>query len=437
MTQDTRAEPRAGGGPAEDMPMLKPAPHDDALPVTLADVEAARPLLDGAILRTPTLRAPRLSALTGADVWVKYENLQATASFKERGALSKLSRLDPDEARRGVIAMSAGNHAQAVAYHGARLSISTTIVMPETTPQVKVMATEAHGAEVVLFGETVADAFSEAERLAQAEGRIFVHPYDDKDVIAGQGSVALEMIEDGPAFDAVVVPIGGGGLISGMALAFAGHAPKTEVVGVETALYPAMWSALTGEARPCGGPTLAEGIAVRDVGHLTRAVVKALVPSIVLVDETSLERAVNGFLMHQKTLAEGAGAAGLAALLAEPERFRGRTVGLVVSGGNIDPRMLAGILVRELERDERIVSFRLTILDRPGMLGRIATLLGKLGANILEVHHRRTFLDVPAKGTRLDLTVETRDHAHAQAIEAALEAEGLPVQRLGAGGADW
>lgn len=408
-----------------------------ALPVTLSDVEAARPLVASAVLRTPTLRAPRLSALTGADVHVKYENLQVTASFKERGALVKLARLTPDEMRRGVVAMSAGNHAQAVAYHGTRLGISTVIVMPQTTPQVKVAATEGFGAEVVLHGESVADAFEEAQRIASAQGRVFVHPYDDVDVIAGQGSLALEMIEDGPTFDAVLVPVGGGGLISGMAVAFAGRSPGTEVVGVETQLYPAMWTAMTGEPRPCGGPTLAEGIAVRDVGAITARIVRALVRTMVLVDEPALERAVNAFLMNQKTLAEGAGAAGLAALLCEPERFRGRTVGLVVSGGNIDPRMLAGILVRELERDERIVSFRLTILDRPGMLGMIATLLGRLGANILEVHHRRTFLDVPAKGTRLDLTVETRDRAHAERIQHALEAEGLPVQRLGAGGAEW
>ncbi|MFG1402362.1 threonine ammonia-lyase [Xanthobacter sediminis] len=417
--------------------MPQPAPLSWDLPVTLADVEAARPLLAGAILRTPTLRAPRLSALTGAEVWVKYENFQVTASFKERGALVKLSRLSPEEAERGVVAMSAGNHAQAVAYHGARLGISTTIVMPETTPQVKVSATQAFGARVILFGETVADAQAEAERIAQAEGRVFVHPYDDRDVIAGQGSIALEMMEDGPELDAVVVPIGGGGMMAGMALAFAGRSPHTEIVGVEAALYPAMWSALTGVARPCGGPTLAEGIAVRNVGAMTSRIIRALVPNIVLVEEAALEQAVNAFLMHQKTLAEGAGAAGLAALLTEPERFRGKTVGLVLCGGNIDPRMIAGILLRELERECRIVSFRLTILDRPGMLGRISTLLGRLGANILEVHHRRTFLDVPAKGTRLDLTVETRDQAHAEAIQQALEDEGLPVQRLGAGGADW
>ncbi|MEP9379018.1 threonine ammonia-lyase [Aquabacter sp. CN5-332] len=407
------------------------------LPVTLADIEAARPIVEAAVLRTPTLKAPRLSALTGAEVWVKFENFQLTASFKERGAVAKLARLSAEEARRGVIAMSAGNHAQAVAYHGTRLGISTTIVMPETTPQVKVLATEAFGARVVLHGDTVADAELEARRIAEEEKRVFVHPYDDVDVIAGQGSIGLEMIEDGTDFDSIVVPVGGGGLISGIAVAVKGRAPRTEVVGVEAALYPAMRSMLDGTERPSGGPTLAEGIAVRNVGRITAEIIARLVPQIVLVEESALERAVNAFLTLQKTVAEGAGAAGLAALLTEPERFRGKKVGLVLCGGNIDPRVLAGIMVRELERDHRIVSFRLTILDRPGMLGRISTLLGKLGANILEVHHRRTFLDVPAKGTRLDLTVETRDQAHAQAIEAALEAEGLPVQRLGAGGAEW
>lgn len=407
------------------------------LPVTLADIEAARPIVEAAVLRTPTLKAPRLSALTGAEVWVKFENFQLTSSFKERGAVAKLARLSADEARRGVIAMSAGNHAQAVAYHGTRLGISTTIVMPETTPQVKVMATEAFGARVVLHGETVADAEQEARRIAEEEKRVFVHPYDDVDVIAGQGSIGLEMVEDGTDFDSIVVPVGGGGLISGIAVAVKGRSPRTEVVGVEAALYPAMRCMLDGMERPSGGPTLAEGIAVRNVGHITAEIIARLVPNIVLVEESALERAVNTFLTLQKTVAEGAGAAGLAALLTEPERFRGKKVGLVLCGGNIDPRVLAGIMMRELERDHRIVSFRLTILDRPGMLGRISTLLGKLGANILEVHHRRTFLDVPAKGTRLDLTVETRDQAHAQAIEAALEAEGLPVQRLGAGGAEW
>ncbi|HQS08063.1 MAG TPA: threonine ammonia-lyase [Xanthobacteraceae bacterium] len=407
------------------------------LPVTLADLLAARSIVEAAVVRTPTLRAPRLSALTGADVWVKYETFQMTASFKERGAVVKLSRLTPEEARRGVIAMSAGNHAQAVAYHGTRLGISTIIVMPESTPQVKVAATEAFGARVVLHGEGVGDAELEALRIAAEEGRVFVHPYEDRDVIAGQGSIGLEMIEDGPAFDQLVVPIGGGGLISGVALAAKGLSPATEVIGVEAALYPAMWSALKGIARPCGGPTLAEGIAVRNVGTMTAAIIRRLVSDIVLVEETRLEQAVNALLTNQKVLAEGAGAAGLAAMLSDQERFKGKTVGLILCGGNIDPRVLASILVRELEREQRIVSFRLTILDRPGMLGMITTLLGQLGANILEVHHRRTFLDVPAKGTRLDLTVETRDARHAEKIQRALEAEGLPVERLGAGGTEW
>ncbi len=411
-------------------------PLAPVLPVTLADVEAARPIVTAAVVRTPTLRAPRLSELTGADVYVKYENFQVTASFKERGAVVKLSRLSPAEAQRGVIAMSAGNHAQAVAFHGTRLGITTTIVMPETTPQVKVTATRAFGAKVVLHGESVGDAEQEALRLAAAQELVFVHPYDDPDIIAGQGSLALEMLEDAPGLDCILVPVGGGGLISGMAVAVQGHAPQTRVIGVEAALYPAMWTAMTGIARDSGGPTLAEGIAVRNVGRLTTPIIRALAPEVVLVEEPELERAVNAYLTLQKTLSEGAGAAGLAALLTDPERFRGQRVGLVLSGGSIDPRVLAAILMRELERDQRIVSFRLTILDRPGMLGVISTLLGKMGANILEVHHRRTFLDVPAKGTRLDLTVETRDHLHAEAIQRALEAEGLQVRRLGAGGTD-
>ncbi|WP_188581196.1 threonine ammonia-lyase [Azorhizobium oxalatiphilum] len=419
--------------------MDRPSATLDAsrLPVTFADVEAARPLVSAAVVRTPVLRAPRLSQLTGADVYVKYENVQTTASFKERGAVARLVQLTPDEARRGVIAMSAGNHAQALAYHGTRLGISTTIVMPETTPQVKVLATEAYGAHVLLHGEGVAEAGLKAREIAGAERRVFVHPYDDPFVIAGQGSLALEMIEDAPLLDCVLVPVGGGGLISGMALAFKARSPETQVIGVEAALYPAVWSALTGTARPSGGPTLAEGIAVRDTGALTLPIIRALVSDVMLVEESALERAVNALLTLQKTLAEGAGAAGLAALLTEPERFRGRKVGLVLSGGSIDPRVLAAILMRELERDQRVVSFRLTLVDRPGTLGRITTLLGRMGANILEVHHRRTFLDVPAKGTRLDLTMETRDQTHAQEIEAALTAEGFQVQRLGAGGAEW
>jgi threonine dehydratase len=403
--------------------------------VTLADIEAARRTIGAQVLRTPMLPAPRLSALTGAQVWVKYENLQVTNSFKERGAVNKLTALSADERARGVIAMSAGNHAQAVAYHARRLGIPATIVMPVTTPFVKVAATEAHGAAVVLDGEAVSDCQTRAEAIASERKLAWVHPYDDEHVIAGQGTVALEMLEEVGDLDVLVIPIGGGGLIAGNAIAARGVRPSIEIVGVECALYPSMFNALKGENRPIGGPTLAEGIAVKNVGRLTEPIVRALVAEVLLVEEAHLERAVNAFLTLQKTMAEGAGAAGLAALLAQPERFAGRKVGLILCGGNIDPRILASIMVRELERENQIVSFRLTIPDRPGVLGTIATRLGQLGANILEVDHRRLFLDVPAKGAKLDVTVETRNAAHANAISRALADDGYRPQRIDAGAA--
>jgi len=392
--------------------------------VTVADVEAARRTIAGRVLRTPMLPAPKLSALTGAEVYVKYENLQVTNSFKERGALNKLASLNELARARGVIAMSAGNHAQAVAYHAARLGIPATIVMPVTTPFVKVEATEAYQAEVVLDGETVSEAQMRAEALARERRLTWVHPYDDPLVIAGQGSIALEMLEDAPALDMLVIPIGGGGLIAGNAVAARARKPSIEIIGAEAALYPSFWNTLRGENRPLGGPTLAEGIAVKNVGVLALPIVRELVAEIVLVDEAHLERAVYAYLTLQKTMAEGAGAAGLAAMLVKPEKFRGRKVGLILCGGNIDPRILASVMVRELEREDRIVSFRLTIPDRPGVLGQIATRLGELGANILEVDHRRLFLDVPAKGAKLDVTVETRGQVHGEEIFEALEAEG-------------
>jgi threonine dehydratase len=400
---------------------------------TLADIEAAARIIAGRVLRTPTLYAPRLSALTGAEIFIKYENLQATGSFKDRGALVKLASLNDAEKKRGVIAMSAGNHAQAVAYHATRLGIRSTIVMPEITPFVKVAATEAHGARVVLFGETVAESEKRAEEIAAKENLVFVHPFDDPKVIAGQGTVALEMLADAPDLDLLIVPVGGGGLIAGIALAAKAARPKIEIIGVESTLYPSLWNKLHDEARACGGPTLADGIAVKETGKLTLPIIRELVKEVMLVEEAHLERAVNAFLTLQMTLAEGAGAAGLAAVLAEPGRFRGKRIGLVVTGGNIDPRVAASIMVRELERAERIVSFRITIQDRPGTLGEIATLLGRLGANILEVDHRRLFLDVPAKGARLDVTIETRDKAHAEDVERKLRAEGLAVVRLDTG----
>jgi threonine dehydratase len=403
--------------------------------VTLAEIEAARRTIAGHVLRTPILPAPPLSALTGADVFVKYENLQVTNSFKERGACVKLTALSSEERRRGVIAMSAGNHAQAVAYHARRLEIPATIVMPVTAPFVKVKATEALGATVVLDGETVADAQARAEAIAFEQNLVWVHPYDDPYVIAGQGTIALEMLEDVPDLDTLIVPIGGGGLIAGCAIAARAKKPSITVVGAESALYPSMWNAVRGENKPCGGATLAEGIAVKNVGKLTLPVVRKLVGDIVLVDEALIERAVNAFLTLQKTMAEGAGAAGLAAMLAEPQRFRGRKIGLILCGGNIDPRILASIMVRELERADRIVAFRLTIPDRPGILGQIATRLGQFGANILSVDHHRLFLDVPAKGAKLDVTMETRDARHAEEIFRALAADGYQPVRMPSGAA--
>lgn len=403
--------------------------------ISLADIEAARRIVADVVLRTPMLPAPKLSALTGAQIFIKYENLQVTNSFKERGALVKLTSLGPDERMRGVIAMSAGNHAQAVAYHAARLGIPATIVMPETTPFVKVAATRSHGAEVVLHGETIAESQSICERMRNERGLTLVHPYDDPRIIAGQGTIALEMLEEIGDLDTIVIPIGGGGLIAGNAVAARAVKPSIEVIGAEAALYPSVWNALTGEGRPIGGPTLAEGIAVKNVGRLTLPIIRDLVAEIVLVDEAHLERAVNAYLTLQKTMAEGAGAAGLAAMLAKPERFQGKKVGLILCGGNIDPRILASIMVRELERESRIVSFRLTIPDRPGVLGPIAAKLGSLGANILEVDHRRLFLDVPAKGAKLDITVEARDAAHAEQIMATLAEKGYQPVRLLAGSA--
>ena len=422
---------------AQSTKVTPPAKTGEAglMTITLADVQTARRTLADAVLRTPMLPAPKLSALTGAEVFVKYENLQVTNSFKDRGAYVKLASLSAAERSRGVIAMSAGNHAQAVAYHSRRLGIPATIVMPVTTPFVKVKATEAYGAKVVLDGETLSECQERAAALARDHALVLVHPYDDPAIIAGQGTVALEMFEEVGDLDMLVVPIGGGGLIAGNAIAARGVRPEVEIVGVEAALYPSMRNAITGSNEPIGGPTLAEGIAVKNVGTLTLPVVRELVSDIILVDEAHLERAVNAYLTLQKTMAEGAGAAGLAAMLASPERFRNRKVGLILCGGNIDPRILASIMVRELEREHRIVSFRLTIADRPGVLGPIATLLGGLGANILEVDHRRLFLDVPAKGAKLDITVEARDRAHSEAILLALSEGGYQPVHIATGDA--
>ncbi len=401
----------------------------DTLP-TLADIRAAADQLAGVVMRTPFLPAPRLSQLTGADIWVKYENLQATASFKERGALIKMLALSPEERARGVIAMSAGNHAQAVAWHAQRLGIHATIVMPARTPFVKIAATRSFGAEVVIDGETLADCQTIVETRIAESGAVLVHPYDDPHVIAGQGTIGLEIIADQPGLDAVIVPVGGGGLIAGVAIAVKTLKPETEVIGVETALYPSMWAALRGEHPTIGGDTLAEGIAVKNVGRLTLEAVRRHVDDVVLASEGSIERAIAAYLMLQKTMAEGAGAAGLAAVLSDPERFRGRRVGLILAGGNIDPRLAASIMVRELAREQQVIAVRVIISDRPGILAEIARVIGAAGGNILDVHHNRTMLNVPPKGASVDVTMETHGPDHAAEIVAALTARGFGVERL-------
>ncbi len=397
---------------------------------TLADIERAAQQIAGAVIRTPFLPAPRLSRLTGADVWVKYENLQATSSFKERGALVKLLSLTAEERGRGVIAMSAGNHAQAVAYHAQRLGIPATIVMPKPTPFVKVSATREFGATVILEGETLADCEPTVHRVIADTGAILVHPYDDLLVISGQGTIGLEVLADRPDLDVLIVPVGGGGLISGIAIAAKALRPDIEIVGVETELCPSVWAALRGETAKIGGETLAEGIAVKNVGRLTLPIIREFVDDVVLVGEAAIERAVAEYLLLQKTMAEGAGAVGLAAMIANPARFAGRKVGLVLAGGNIDPRLAASIMVRELAREDRVVAIRVFIDDRPGVLGNIARTIGSEGGNIIEVSHRRNVLAVPPKGALVEITLETFGSAHAAAIVSALSAAGYRVERL-------
>jgi threonine dehydratase len=400
------------------------------LPVTLADVEQAAQRIKGKVVRTPFLRSETLSRIINADIWLKFENLQFTASFKERGALNTLLQLSPQERQRGIIAMSAGNHAQGVAYHAGHLGIPTTIVMPSFTPNTKVTHTRGHGARVVLHGDTLAEAGAEAHRLAEAQKLVFVHPYDDPRIIAGQGTVALEMLQDAPELDALVVPVGGGGLISGCAVAARGLKPDIKVFGVETEKFSAMRQMLAGEAVSTGGDTIAEGIAVHDVGRLPLLVCRALLERVVSVDEVTIERAIALLIEVEKTVTEGAGAAGLAALLAHPDLFKAHKVGVVLSGGNIDTRLLASVLLRGLVRDGRIVRLRLMIGDAPGQLARVAGLIGKAGGNIVEVQHQRLFGGVVAKATELDVTVETRDRNHVNELVAALEAEGFKVRVL-------
>jgi threonine dehydratase len=401
------------------------------LPVTLEAIEAARRRLLGAVVETDCDWSRTLSSILGCKIWLKFENLQFTASFKERGALNRLSALSAEEREAGVIAMSAGNHAQGVAYHARRLSIPATIVMPVSTPTVKVVNTRRHEAEVILHGETV----EEAAAFARERRLNFIHPYDDPLVIAGQGTIALEMLGVAPEIDVLVVPIGGGGLISGMAIAAKALRPDIQVVGVQAALYPSMYNAIKGESRPMRGDTLAEGIAVKAPGEITARIVAELVDDILLVTEAEIEHAVSLLINIEKTVVEGAGAAGLAAVCAHSERFEGRSVGLVLCGGNIDTRLLASVLTRELAREGRLSQLGIDLVDRPGQLARVANLLGEAGANIVEVYHQRVFTDLPAKGALLEVVIETRDRAHLDETVAKLRAAGLEVVvRSNAGG---
>lgn len=396
-----------------------------SLSIGIRDVQEAQARLGDQLVRTPCLHSRTLSHLTGAQVYIKFENLQFTASFKERGALNRLLQLDEAERRRGVCTMSAGNHGQAVAYHAHRLGIPATIVMPRQTPFVKVQQTQAHGATVVLHGDTLAEAFEHSQRILLEQHLTFVHPYDDPAVMAGQGTVALEMLEAQPDLEQIVVPIGGGGLISGVAVAARAQRPDIAILGVQSSSYPSMAAALAGREAVCQGNTIAEGIAVKNAGVHTREVVRALVQDIVLVSETEIERSIALLLNIEKTVAEGAGAASLAAVLSQPERHRGRRVGVILSGGNIDPRLLASVIMRELVREQRIVTLRIPIADQPGALARVTHVVGEQGGNILDVFHRRLSTNMPAKSATLELTFESRDASHSEAIIAAIRAAGF------------
>ena len=397
--------------------------------VSAEQIRQAAAVIDGQVARTPCKYSRVLSRLTGAEVWLKFENFQFTASFKERGALNKLLSLTGDERAAGVVAMSAGNHAQAVAHHATRLGIASTIVMPVNTPFTKIGSTRHLGAEVVLHGNTLAEAQPEMERLV-AEGRTLVHPFDDEWVLAGQGTLALEMLEQQPDLDTLVVPIGGGGLMSGCAIAARSVKPDIRLVGVESQGYCSAYAAISNQPDlPTGGQTIAEGIAVKNIGARTLPIIRELVDDFVIVPETALERAVGLIVNIEKVIAEGAGAAGLAALLTEPEKFKGRKVGLVLCGGNIDTRLLASVLMRQLVLESKLVHVQIEIQDSPGFLGRVAAAIGTAGGNIVQVHHQRLQVIRHPKDAILDTLVEAQDEAHAQRIIAALEDAGFKVTR--------
>ena len=410
-------------------PALTPEPGETTL-LTADDVRAAAGRIAGSVVRTPTLHSRTLSEIAGAEIYLKFENQQFTAAYKERGALNAMLLMGGGSANRGVIAASAGNHSQGLSYHGTRLGLPVTIVMPRTTPTVKVMQTESVGGTVVLEGENYDEAYAHARRLETQLGLTFVHPFDDPRVAAGQGTVALEMLEDVPEIDTLAIPVGGGGLAAGMGTIARDIRPDIRLVGVEAELFPSMYNLLKGESRPVGGDTLAEGIAVFEPGKFTSKVLRELLDDFVLVSESQLEQALALLLQIEKTVVEGAGAAGLAAVLAHRHLFEGRKVGIVLSGGNIDTRLLANVLLRDLARSGRLARLRLYMQDRPGSLFKVAKVFDMHNVNIIEVWHQRIFTHLPAKGLVTDIECEARDKEQLDALVTALRAEGFEVSQV-------
>eukprot|EP01037_Dinobryon_pediforme_P017667 gene17667-17874_t len=398
--------------------------------LTLDDVRAAAARIAGHVVRTPTLHSKTLSAITGAEIWLKFENLQFTAAYKERGALNALLHLTEEQRTRGVIAASAGNHAQGLSYHGTRLGVPVTIVMPRTTPTIKITQTESVGGKVVLEGESFDEAYAHARAMERQLGLTFIHPFDDPLVAAGQGTVALEMLADAPDLDMLAVPIGGGGLLTGIGTAARGINPAIGLIGVQALLYPSMFNKLKHEDLPCGGDTLAEGIAVKEPGVFTSAALAGLVDDIVLVDEAHLEQAVSLLLQIEKTVVEGAGAAGLAAVMANRDLFAGRKVGIVLCGGNIDTRLLANVLLRDLARSGRLGRLRIVLQDRPGALFKVVEEFNRHQVNILEVWHQRIFTSLPAKGLTAEIECEARDRDQIDRLVEALRARGYAVEQV-------
>ncbi|HEX8839554.1 MAG TPA: threonine ammonia-lyase [Sphingomicrobium sp.] len=406
--------------------MLQPS---SLQPPSFDDIKTAAERIHGAVIRTPMLISRTLSEIIGAEVWLKFENLQFTAAYKERGALNKLLQLSSEERSRGVIAASAGNHAQAVAYHARRLGIPAIIVMPKPTPTVKVTQTAGHGAKVVLHGAMFDDAYAHAKELALENGYVFVHPFDDAQVIAGAGTVALEMLEEAPGLDTIVVPIGGGGLMSGVSIASRAIKPEIELIGVEAELYPSMKCAIEDCHMPLGGDTLAEGIAVKQPGQLTSRILREFAVDVALVSERDLERAVAMLVGIEKTVVEGAGAAGLAAMLADTGRFKGKKVATLLCGGNIDTHLLANVLVRDLVRQGRIARLHVAAHDQPGALAAITAKIYEAGVNVIEINHSRIFTRLPAKDTMIEVECEARDPESIDDVVSRLEAAGFRVER--------